>query len=557
MDWIRGFLLTESAGQSVFFLCVVAILGLLIGRIKIGKIGVGVTGVLFAGLLMGHLGLHLNHSVMDFVREGGLILFVYTIGLQLGPSFVASLRQQGLALNLLSGLVVAIGVALVALLHWTTGLPMATGVGIYTGAVTNTPALGAAQEALRNFPNLARGVADQPGLAYAMAYPAGVVGIIISLLVLKLLLKVRLDAEEGQIREKELSRQHPFEALNILVRNANLDGMTIREMMAQSPSQATISRLGKGDNLAVALPESRLSLGDIILAVGRKEELEKLRVLVGEVASIDLRAIPSPVTSSRILVTRKDVSGRTLEELKLNVSTGITVTRVERNGVELLPLQSLALQMGDQLTVVGEETDLHRIARQLGNSPKALQQFEIGPLFIGIALGVILGSIPVMLPGLPAAVKLGLAGGPLIVGMLLSRIGRTGPVVWYMPASTNLMLREVGIVLFLACVGLKAGDRFLEILLQGPGLFWMACGAVVTVVPLLVSGLVGRLFFKLNYLTLSGALAGSMTDPPALAFANGMTKSNGPSIAYATVYPLTMVLRIVSAQLLILFFGPG
>lgn len=557
MDWIRGFLLTESAGQSVFFLCLVAIAGLLIGRIKIGKIGVGVTGVLFAGLLLGHFGVRINHSVMDFVREGGLILFVYTIGLQLGPSFVSSLRQQGLQLNLLCGLVVAIGVALVALLHWGIGLPMSAGVGIYTGAVTNTPALGAAQEALRNFPDLAKGVADQPGLAYAMAYPGGVVGIIVSLLALKLFLKIRLEKEEQQIREKEQSHQHPFETANIVVRNANLDGMQLKDVMAQSPSQATISRLAQGDSLTVALPESRLSLGDILLAVGRKEDLEKLRLLVGETSEVDLRAVPGPVTSSRILVTRKDVSGRTLGELKLNASTGITVTRVERNGVELIPLQSLALQMGDQLTVVGEETDLHRIADQLGNSPKALQQFEIGPLFIGIALGVILGSIPVMLPGLPAAVKLGLAGGPLIVGMILSRIGRTGPVVWYMPASTNLLLREVGIVLFLACVGLKAGDRFLEILLQGPGLVWMGCGALITVVPLLLSGLVGRLVLKLNYLTLSGTLAGSMTDPPALAFANSMTKSNGPSIAYATVYPLTMVLRIVSAQLLILFFGPG
>lgn len=557
MDWIRGFLLTESAGQSVFFLCLVAVVGLLIGRIKIGKIGVGVTGVLFAGLLLGHFGVHINHSVMDFAREGGLILFVYTIGLQLGPSFVSSLRQQGLKLNLLCALVVAIGVALVILLHLSIGLPMATGAGLYTGAVTNTPALGAAQEALRNFPDLAKGVADQPGLAYAMAYPGGVVGIIVSLLTLKLLLKVRLEKEEQQIREKEQSHQHPFEAVNIVVRNANLDGMQIKDVMAQSPSQATISRLAQGDSLTVALPESRLSLGDILLAVGRKQDLEKLRLLVGETSEIDLRAIPGPVTSSRVLVTRKDVSGRTLGELKLNAATGISVTRVERNGVELIPLQSLALQMGDQLTVVGEETDLHRVADQLGNSPKALQQFEIGPLFIGIALGVILGSIPVMLPGLPAAVKLGLAGGPLIVGMILSRIGRTGPVVWYMPASTNLLLREVGIVLFLACVGLKAGDRFLEILLQGPGLLWMACGALITVLPLILSGLVGRLVFKLNYLTLSGALAGSMTDPPALAFANGMTKSNGPSIAYATVYPLTMVLRIVSAQLLILFFGPG
>lgn len=557
MDWLRAFFLTESAGQSVFFLCLTAMLGLLIGKIRIANIGVGVAGVLFAGLLLGHFGVRLNHSVMDFVREGGLILFVYAIGLQLGPSFISSLRQQGLELNLLCGFVVLVGMGLVVAMHMGLGVPMAAGVGVYTGAVTNTPALGAAQEALRNFPDIAKGISDLPGLAYATAYPGGVVGIIVSMLVLKALLRIRVPQEEKAIRDKELAQQHPFEAINLTVKNANLDGLRVKDVMGFGASRATISRIGKGEVMTVAMPESVLNVGDTILAVGQKEDLEKLRVLIGEVSSMDLRTQPSPVTSSRILVTRKAMYGKTLGELHLNEWAGISVTRVERNGVELTPGQNLGLQIGDQLTVVGDAENLKRISKMLGNSPKALQQFEIGPMFVGIALGVILGSIPVLLPGLPAAVKLGLAGGPLIVGMILSRIGRVGPLVWYMPASTNLMFREVGIVLFLACVGLKAGERFLEILLQGPGLLWMACGAVVTVVPLLLAGLLGRLMLKLNYLTLTGAMAGSMTDPPALAFANAMTKSNGPSLAYATVYPLTMVMRVVSAQMLILFFGPG
>ena len=557
MDWLSSLILEESAGQSVFVLCLVAALGLALGRLRVAKISVGVAGVLFSGLIFGHFHIRIDHNVMDFAREAGLILFVYTIGLQLGPSFIASLRRQGLSLNLLAAFIVLAGLAVVILLHFLIGLPMAAGVGIYTGAVTNTPALGAAQEALRSFPNTPAGLAGMPGLAYAMAYPFGVVGIIASIVGIRALFGIRLDREEQEISEAEKGRRPPIRASNIVVTNRNLDGLLLKDLPGIDGADVTISRVLTGETLSVAMPDTRLHLGDTILAVGLPQALEELRLIVGELSREDLRAMPGPVSSERILVTKKDVIAKTLGELRLNQWSGVTVTRIARNGVELIPNEELALQIGDQLTVVGGDDDLARTRTLLGNSPKALQHLEIGPLFVGIALGVILGSMPVLLPGLPAPVKLGLAGGPLIVGMILSRLGKIGPLVWYMPQHANQLLRETGIVLFLACVGLKSGDRFVETLLQGPGLSWMACGAAVTIIPLFLAGIIGRLVLKLNYLTLSGTLAGSMTDPPALAFVSGTTASNGPSIAYATVYPLTMLLRVVSAQLLILVFGPG
>lgn len=557
MEWARSLLFVESAGQSVFVLCLVAALGLFVGRARIFGVGVGVIGVLAVGLVFGHFKIHLDHGVMDFARETGLILFVYTVGLQLGPSFISSLRSHGLKLNLLAGFVVLAGVAIIVAFHFLTGLPMAAGVGIYTGGATNTPALGAAQEALKSLPGVSREVAALPGLAYAMTYPFGVVGIILSLLALKSLFRVTVGNEEKQLKDDEAATCKPLQAVNLVVKNSNLAGLRVADIPGLDDAKISISRILKGQTLQLATPESRLDLGDTILAVGLPEDLEELRIIVGEVSEEDLRKIPGPVFSRRILVTRKPVLGKSLAELQLNEWSGVTITRVERNGVELIPGPSLALQIGDLLTVVGEEDNLERASKLLGNSAKALQHLEVGPMFVGIALGVLLGSIPVAFPGLPAAVKLGLAGGPLIMGMILSRVGKIGNLVFYMPPNANLMLREAGIVIFLSCVGLKAGDRFVEILLQGPGLTWMAYGAVLTLVPLLLAGIVGRAFLKINYLTLSGALAGSMTDPPALAFANGMTKSNGPALAYATVYPLTMVLRLVSAQLLVLIFGAG
>jgi putative transport protein len=555
MNWLASLLMSPSAAQSIFVLALVAAAGTVIGKIRIFTVGVGIAGVLFAGLIFGHFGIKIEPEVMHFARELGLLIFVYTIGLQLGPSFIASLRRQGLKLNFLAALIVVGGVAVVLAIRHVLHLPMAAAVGIYSGAVTNTPGLGAAQEALRGLPGLTPALSSMPGLAYAMAYPFGVVGIILSILGIRFFFRVVLSREEKEIAAQEQGNVVPLHTANLVVRNKNLDGISLRKLSEIHNAKVTVSRIASAQKVRVASLEDILKLGDTLLVVGFPEDVERLRVVIGEYSAEDLRAIPGPVTSDRILVTHREVIGKSLRELQLNEWFGVTVTRVERNGVELIPAQTLTLQIGDILTVVGEKENLEKTSKLLGNAPKELQHLDVLPMFVGIALGVILGSIPVMVPGLPAAAKLGLAGGPLIMAMLLSRIGKIGPLVWYMPPSSNLMLREVGIILFLSCVGLKAGDQFVETLVHGPGLMWMACGAVITVVPLIIAGFIGRALLKINYLTLSGTMAGSMTDPPALAFANSMTDSNGPSLAYATVYPLTMLLRVVSAQLLILIFG--
>lgn len=557
MEWFIALFMKESAAQSIFVLALVAALGITIGKLRIFGVGVGIAGVLFSGLIFGHFGVKIEHNVMHFARELGLLIFVYTIGLQLGPSFISSLRKQGLKLNSLAVLIVGGGVGISLLIHYLVGFPMAAVVGIYTGAVTNTPGLGAAQEAIRSFPDVAKDVSSLPGLAYAMAYPFGVVGIILSILFIRFAFRVILSKEEKEIAEMEKGAAIPLRHASFIVKNSNIEGMSIRELQELDGADATFSRVVRGQTVQVATPETKLKVGDALVGVGYPEDMEKIRVIVGEYSTEDLRAIPGPVTSERILVTHKEVLGKSLNELQLNEWYGVTVTRVERNGVELIPKQSLTLQIGDILTVVGEEENLEKTSKVLGNSPKALQHLDVLPMFIGIALGVILGSIPVFIPGLPAPAKLGLAGGPIIMAMILSRIGKIGPWVWYMPPNANLMLREVGIVLFLSCVGLKAGDQFVETLVHGPGLQWMGYGFLVTVIPLLVAGIIGRALMKLNYLTLAGTMSGSMTDPPALAFSNSMTDSNGPSLAYATVYPLTMLMRVVSAQLLILIFTPN
>ena len=557
MNWLTSLLMTPSAAQSIFVLALVAAAGTVLGKLRIFTVSVGIAGVLFAGLIFGHFGVKIEPEVMHFARELGLLIFVYTIGLQLGPSFIASLRRQGLKLNLIAVLIVGSGVAVLLAMRHILHLPMAAAVGIYTGAVTNTPGLGAAQEALRGMPGIDPSLSSLPGVGYAMAYPFGVVGIILSILAIRFFFRVALTREEKEIAAQEQGNVIPLRTANLVVRNQNLDGMTLRQLDKFDDSKVTISRIASAQKVRVASPDDTIKVGDTLLAVGFPEDIEQLRVVVGEYSAEDLRAIPGPVSADRILVTHREVIGKSMRELQLNEWFGVTVTRVERNGVELIPAQSLTLQIGDILTVVGETENLEKTSKLLGNAPKELQHLDVLPMFVGIALGVILGSIPIMFPGLPAAAKLGLAGGPLIMAMILSRIGKVGPLVWYMPPSSNLMLREVGIILFLSCVGLKAGDQFVETLIHGPGLVWMACGAVVTVVPLVLAGFIGRGLMKLNYLTLSGTMAGSMTDPPALAFANSMTDSNGPSLAYATVYPLTMLLRVVSAQLLILVFGPG
>jgi putative transport protein len=540
----------------VLILALVAGSGLALGSLRVRGIGLGIAGVLFAGLAFGHFGVHVDERTLEFAREFGLILFVYSIGLQVGPGFFASLRRHGLALNLLAAAVVLLGVATALGLHLLGGIDAAAVAGILSGATTNTPALAAAQQALKQVvsdPAAREPLARLPSVGYAVAYPFGVFGIIVVMVGMRAAFRISLVREREELdRVVEAEVRRPVRA-NLEVANPNLVGMPLERVPLLAQSGIVVSRIHHDGMLQVPRPDTTLALGDVLLAVGTHEELDALRVVVGKESDLDLRSLPSAITTRRLIVTRTAASGKTIAELDFVRRYGVQITRVSRAEVELPASAGFELQYGDSVLAVGEAADIARAASELGDSPKSLNYPHLLPMFVGIALGILLGSWAFSLPGVPAPVRLGLAGGPLLVAILLSRIGRIGPLVWYMPLSANYMLREVGIVLFLCAVGLHAGDVFVDTLLHGPGLYWMAGGALVTVVPLVVVATIGRAVLGLNFLTLCGLLAGSMTDPPALAFANTVAGSEGPSTAYATVYPATMILRVLAAQLFVLY----
>jgi putative transport protein len=554
MNWFQQLIYGTSVAHAVIVLSVVAALGLALGAIKIKGIGLGIAGVLFSGLAIGHLGITIDKPILEFAREFGLILFVYTIGMQVGPGFFASLRKQGLPLNIMAATIVIFG-ALIALAIAKFGqVPMAAAVGLFSGATTNTPSLGAAQEALRSLPNLPAGISVLPSLGYAVAYPFGIIGIILTMLVLRGMFRVDVKKETADLLSKTGGKPAKLAHLNLLVTNTNLEGKRLDELPVFDSFGVVISRIKHGGRVDLAKPEDVIHLGDTLLAVGPAEELEEFRLLVGQVSREDLRAVKNHLMMRRVIVTKKAILGKTLSELKCLETFEVVITRVTRAEVELSATPDRRLQFGDMVVLVGREEDIEKVSASFGNSIKQLNHTEWIPLFIGIGLGVLLGSIPVTFPGMPAPVKLGLAGGPLLAAIILSRIGRVGPLLWYMPNNANLAIREIGIVLFLACVGVHGGEKFVDTLVHGDGLKWMAFAGLITVVPLFTVGLVARLFLKTNYVSICGLLAGSMTDPPALAFANAATASDGPATSYATVYPLTMLLRVVCAQLLILLF---
>ncbi|MFM1941420.1 MAG: hypothetical protein RI897_402 [Verrucomicrobiota bacterium] len=554
MSWLTHLFTAETVAQSILILSLVAATGVLLGSFKIRKVGLGVSGVLFTGIAFAHFGFRINHDVMEFVREFGLILFVYTIGMQVGPGFFASLRKQGLPLNLMAAGVVLLGVLITLGIVFLVGIDMSVGVGLFAGGTTNTPALGAAQQALKNVPSFTEELAKQPGLGYAVAYPFGIIGIILTMGIIRRVFRIQPTEEAAQFAKQLQSNQPHVSTLNLVVSNPNLDGLKLSQIPGLRESGVVVSRIRKGTEIDVATPDTELRVGDVILAVGPAERLQEFRIVVGQPAEVDLKSLPSTVVTKRVVVTRKAVTGQSLSELALRQAYGVTITRVSRADVEFTPTPGFRLQFADTVLLVGEPDAVDRAAKALGNKPRQLDHPQVVPIFVGIALGIIFGSIPFQFGQMPAPVKLGLAGGPLLVAILLSRLGRVGPLIYYMPLSANFMLRELGITLFLACVGLRAGGQFLHTLTQGPGLLWMGCAALITLVPLLVVGLIARAIYKLNYTSICGVLAGSMTDPPALAFANAMTGSDAPSVSYATVYPLTMLLRVLAAQGLVLLF---
>ncbi len=542
---------TESVAHAVLILGLVGALGLALGSIKAWGISLGIGGVLFSGILFGHLGYTLNHQVMEFVRDFGLILFVYTIGMQVGPGFLASLRKQGLPLNIMAAGIIVLGVAITLGVHFIGHVPMPSAVGLLSGAVTNTPSMAAAQQALKD---VAPATVNDPPVGYAMAYPFGIMGIIISMLLIRFVMRINLNDEQQAILKMNAQNRQPLLNMNLEVKNPNLDGLPLRKIPAIRQCGAVVSRIFYGDKMQVAKPSTIVKVGAVLHAVGQKEGLEELRTVVGGVSRMDLKALPSHIIYRRVMVTKSHPLGKTIEELNLPERFNVTVTRVGRGDVEMTPDSTLKLQFGDTLRVVGEEEAIKEVAGELGDSAKQLNHPHVIPIFLGIALGVILGSWAINIPGFPAPVKLGLAGGPLVVAIILSRVGNIGPLVWYMPVSANFMVRELGIVLFLACVGLSAGTKFFHTLTDGPGVYWMMLASIITLVPLLTVGFIARIIFKINYMTVCGLLAGSMTDPPALAFAGQVTGSDAPSVAYATVYPLTMLLRVLFGQALVLLF---
>ena len=556
MKWLADLQTLSPIAHAVLVLAAVAILGLTLGSLKVRSIRLGIAGVLFAGIFLGHFRITIKPDILEFVREFGLILFVYTIGMQVGPGFVSSLRRQGLPLNLMAAGIVLLGAGVAVGISVLAGIDMAAVVGVFAGATTNTPALGAAQEALKSLPGLAPDRAELPALGYAVAYPFGVLGIILVMLLFRGLFRINLETEAQAFTAGQSPAAEKVSRMNILVENANLEGVKLGRVPGLRELGVVVSRLKRHGHgpVEVALEETELHCGDVLLAVGRKTSLDQFRMVVGKESTIDLLKEAGPIMTQRIVVTKRDVLGRSLGDLEFNKTYSIAITRVTRADLEMTAVPDLKLQFGDMLQVVGEKEDILEATRTLGNSVKELQHTNLIPVFVGILLGILLGVYPFSVGSMPVPVRLGLAGGPLLAAIVLSRIGRIGPLVWYMPVNANIVLRELGIVLFLSCVGLKAGAHFVETLSRGDGFVWMGYGALITLVPLVVMGLWARLVMKQNFMNVCGLMAGSMTDPPALQFANATSHSDAPSVAYATVYPLTMFLRILVAQILVLIF---
>ncbi|MHA6608950.1 putative transporter [Photobacterium damselae] len=541
---------------SISILALVAVLGLWMGNWRIRGVGLGIGGVLFGGIIVGHYtdawGIALDAHTLHFIQEFGLILFVYTIGIQVGPGFFASLRSSGLKLNGFAALIVVIGCLVAILLHQFFDVPLPVILGVYSGAVTNTPSLGAGQQILSEL-GANESMLDLTGMGYAVAYPFGICGILLTMWLVRLLFKVNVDHEADEYDSNNGKKTESLHTINVAVKNPNLNGLTLSQVPALTEGSIVCSRLKRGSQLYIPKPSTRIETNDLLHLVGNPKALDKARLVIGEEVDTSLSTRGTDLRVQRLVVTNEIVLGKKIRDLELKEKYDVVVSRLNRAGVELIPTSQTSLQFGDILNLVGRQEAIEAVSGLVGNAHQKLQQVQMLPVFIGIGLGVLLGSIPLYLPGFPAAIKLGLAGGPLIVALILARIGSIGKLYWFMPPSANLALREIGIVLFLAVVGLKSGGGFVDTLVNGDGLSWMGYGILITFLPLMITAIVARMFGGLNYLTICGMLAGSMTDPPALAFANGLHPTSGAAaLSYATVYPLVMCLRIISPQLLAL-----
>lgn len=547
---------------TVSILALVAVVGLFIGNVKFRGVGLGIGGVLFGGIIVGHFvsqaGMTLSSDMLHVIQEFGLILFVYTIGIQVGPGFFASLRVSGLRLNLFAVLIVIIGGLVTAILHKLFDIPLPVVLGIFSGAVTNTPALGAGQQILRDL-GTPMAMVDQMGMSYAMAYPFGICGILFTMWMLRVIFRVNVETEAQQHESTRTNGGALIRTINIRVENPNLHNLAIKDVPILNGDKVICSRLKREETLKVPSPETVIQLGDLLHLVGQPADLHNAQLVIGQEVDTSLSTKGTDLRVERVVVTNENVLGKRIRDLHFKERYDVVISRLNRAGVELVASSDISLQFGDILNLVGRPSAIDAVANVLGNAQQKLQQVQMLPVFIGIGLGVLLGSIPVFVPGFPAALKLGLAGGPLIMALILGRIGSIGKLYWFMPPSANLALRELGIVLFLSVVGLKSGGDFIHTLVDGEGLSWIGYGALITSVPLITVGILARMLAKMNYLTMCGMLAGSMTDPPALAFANNLHPTSGAAaLSYATVYPLVMFLRIITPQLLaVLFWSIG
>ena len=558
MNWINDLLWGEGIGHSILLLSFVIAAGIQLGKIKVFGVSLGITLVLFVGIILGHFGFTINHNVIHFFKEFGLILFVYSVGMQVGPGFFSSFKQGGITLNMLACGIVFLGVLTAVILHYATGIPMPTMVGILSGAVTNTPGLGAAQQAFSDM----HGVSDNTiALGYAVAYPLGVIGIILSIILIKYIFRVSFDKENEQLNSEDSSHTNEAKPISLIVKNPAIFNKTVAELSnLLEHRDFVISRVWRDSNkqIEIASANTVLQENDKVFVITTETDAETIKTFIGEEIDMERKQwirMESQFINRRILITKPELNGKRLGQLKLRKLYGINITRINRAGVDLVAKPGLTLQVGDRVNVVGTETAVSNVEKVLGNSMKRLNEPNLITIFVGIALGIVLGSIPISFPGIPQPVKLGLAGGPLVVAILISRFGYHYKLITYTTQSANLMLREIGITLFLACVGISAGGGFVDTIVNNGGFAWIGYGFIITFVPLMIIGCIGRYFCKVNYFTLMGLIAGSTTDPPALAYSNATAGNDAPSVGYATVYPLTMFLRVLTAQLLILFFA--
>lgn len=559
MDWlINLFTTTDSVAHIVLLYAVVIAIGVYLGKIKVGGISIGVTFVLFAGIAAGHIGFTAPANILSFLQEFGLILFVFMIGLQVGPGFFESFRKGGITLNLLSTVEVLLNVGVMFACYYIffdtsdpKNLPMM--VGTLYGAVTNTPGLGAANETLYSI--FSKGEVPQIASGYACAYPLGVLGIIGATIAIKYIFGIKFDKEEEELtKEEEENDSVKPHFMDIEVTNSYLEGKTLAQVHNFLNRDFVCSRILHEGHVSIPNGSTVFHIGDKLFVVCAENDAEAIIAFIGPVINIDWKKQDEPMVSKRILVTRSAINGKTLGQMHFSSAYGVNVTRVTRQGMDLFASPSLSLQVGDRIMVVGPEDAVNRVAAVMGNSIKRLDAPNIATIFVGIFIGILFGSIPIALPGIPVPIKLGIAGGPLIIAILIGRYGYKVHLVTYTTTSANMMLREIGLMMFLASVGIKAGDGFLETVIQGDGLKYVYTGFFITIIPIFIIGIIARKKYKFNYFTIMGMIAGTYTDPPALAYANSICSKEAPAVGYSTVYPLSMFLRIFTAQIIVLFF---